>query len=551
MPLEALSGARASTWIAAALIAMHALLAWTQRVVTITTGNDDAVYLLLARSLRGGQYRDLFLVGTPVHSQYPPGYPALLAILGAPATGDLALVVAVNILLSCAALALMFDVVRRLSPFVALLALAALALNPALVSAASHVQSEPLFMALTMLAVWGECTRGPKGESARRTTVIIAAAVAGALVRSAGIAIIAGILVHWLLQRRWRRAGALAVATALFVGPWIAWTAIAPGKYAGRSYVADAMLVTPATAARDSADRTPLSIDPGDASGSTPIIRMLAARVMSNVPLYLNRRLPTQLGLPTVGGVLWDNVLWLLLITAGGISGILLLWRKCAVIVPILLCYCGLLLLWPYALGRYLTPVLPLIVAALIQGLWRLGALLVARGDHAKMRWIPFALPAGLAVVLTASGASSRFQARALVADCELPGSCNTRVSDSRYIHFVNELESSLPINARVFTSKEGAFYYLTGRRVVPIYPALGLGSLELQRYLTDRHVTAIVLTHLKIDEWQLAAPLSSICTDLTLISADPPELLALSNVPPGSSQTDACAALDAWSAAW
>ena len=41
--------------IIAALLATHGTLLWLQRAPGMTTGQDDAAYMLLARSLRAGR----------------------------------------------------------------------------------------------------------------------------------------------------------------------------------------------------------------------------------------------------------------------------------------------------------------------------------------------------------------------------------------------------------------------------------------------------------------------------------------------------------------
>src|SRR5512143_3199420 len=44
--------------------------------------NDDAVYMTLGRALSTGVgYRSIYLVGAPLQVKYPPGLPALLAIV--------------------------------------------------------------------------------------------------------------------------------------------------------------------------------------------------------------------------------------------------------------------------------------------------------------------------------------------------------------------------------------------------------------------------------------------------------------------------------------
>src|SRR5262245_59531221 len=69
--------------VAATMVMLHLVLAWLRRAPSLTTMNDDAYYILLARALRAFEYRELFIVGSPIHAQYPPAYPAVLALISA------------------------------------------------------------------------------------------------------------------------------------------------------------------------------------------------------------------------------------------------------------------------------------------------------------------------------------------------------------------------------------------------------------------------------------------------------------------------------------
>lgn len=230
------------TAIGAALLALHGILAWSVRVPAITAGNDDAVYLLLARALRSGRYVDLFYAGTPAHSQYPPMYPGFLALLGSVFGERLSVFLVANILLSILALALFFAVARRRDPRIALLALAVSVVNPILLAMAGALRSEPLCMALTALALW---LVDRQKDTSRLRFGAGASALAAALTRSASVTLVAALALLWALRRQWRACAALLVGAALTIGPWLAWTMVAPQQVVGRSYIADATHVAP------------------------------------------------------------------------------------------------------------------------------------------------------------------------------------------------------------------------------------------------------------------------------------------------------------------
>ncbi|MBK8006609.1 MAG: hypothetical protein IPK12_22690 [Gemmatimonadetes bacterium] len=248
----------------AAALVVHAALAWHFRAAALTTGQDDAIYLLLAKALRAGSYRDLWLVEAPVESRYPPGYPAFLAVFAGTGPGMFARGVALNIALSMLGLALAYLVARRWSAPLAALTVVVLAVNPSLVHYAGEVRSEPLFLVLSLL-VLVLLARPAPGRG--RMVLAGALAILGALTRSIGLVLLPVVLVPWLRARAWRAAGAYALVALLTVGGWLLWTVRAPVKLAGESYVADALLSHPPAPAPRRAPRG------GRGAGAGPVPR--------------------------------------------------------------------------------------------------------------------------------------------------------------------------------------------------------------------------------------------------------------------------------------
>ncbi len=223
----------------AGLLGLHLVLAWLIREPGITVRNDDALYLLLSRSLAHGQFRDLHLAGAPPHALYPPGYPALLLFLGAIGGERLDFFLAVNACLSVASLWLTFDLVRRRwSVPVAFLVLVPLAVNNTLVRYAGSLISEPPYLFLSTLALW-LLSRGAVGPRllALGTVVIVAAG----LTRSVGVVLLAAVVGWLLLERRWRAALLVGAVGGLFIGGWLLRTFLLPDEFRtiGRSYAED------------------------------------------------------------------------------------------------------------------------------------------------------------------------------------------------------------------------------------------------------------------------------------------------------------------------
>ena len=100
-------------WLAA-LLAIHCAVVWYFRYTSITFGDDDAGYLLLARSLSQFHYRDLQEIGAPIAVRYPPGYPAVLALWQWLVGGSLPFLILLNVGLSAATLGLLASAVRQI-----------------------------------------------------------------------------------------------------------------------------------------------------------------------------------------------------------------------------------------------------------------------------------------------------------------------------------------------------------------------------------------------------------------------------------------------------
>src|SRR5688572_27570623 len=172
-----------------------------------------------------GTYQELWEPAVRSHTQYPPGWPLVLA--GAMTLGIKPWVgfKVLSVLCSAAAVVLSYLWARRVSTPGAALALAAiLAISPGVVDLARWELSDVPFWCFTMLALWAFARMAgapePGAEPAARgfatggwgALALASLAVLLAYVtRSAGVPMVAA-AVGWLAwQRRWR-------ALALFAG---------------------------------------------------------------------------------------------------------------------------------------------------------------------------------------------------------------------------------------------------------------------------------------------------------------------------------------------
>lgn len=202
-------------------------------VRTIAPGgfNDDAVYLALGRAIANGDgYRSIYLVGSPLHVKFPPGLPAILAILwklGGSLRAVHTLAVGLNIVacsLSAAGCWWFARARLSLSP----LLIAPLVVVPFLLDPAAQyytlVLSEPLFI----LAWTGAVLLGTRLSHSDRRPAAVATAIGlgmtlgtATLVRTQGIVLIPAVVLALLLARTPLKLW--LTTTALAAGPLVAW----------------------------------------------------------------------------------------------------------------------------------------------------------------------------------------------------------------------------------------------------------------------------------------------------------------------------------------
>lgn len=512
-------------WAAVGLLTLHGTLAWTGRAFGINTGNDDAVYLLLARSIRHFGYHDSYLVGAPVHSQYPPGFPAFLALLGLPFGERFDLFLAAIVLCSVAALAFLYDAIRRRhGSGVALAVLALCAVNPELVWYGGQLMSESAYVLFTTVAIWavlrdddGVPTQDA-GESSRWWLIAAGAAIAAALTRMIGITIVGALILFWLTERRYRRALMLATPGMVAVGGWLVWSILAPDKIVGRSYIADATF----------------------GGNKQSVIEILVGRVTSNLSGYLTNSLPTIIPQPTIAGTILDNVLGLLLILGLVVVGARVLWTRARIVV-IYVAATGLLLAtWAWQLSRFLVPLLPFLLWMLV-----VGAIVVSR----QRRWLrPLAVVVPAVVLLTAMSRNGPLLRSAVQCDRSAPQESPTCFTAAQRAFFAatRYIRESTPDTAVFLTVKEGTFGYLTGRQTVRHEEVQAPTPEMLRDQLHNRTVDYVILTPLRAWQVQHVQLLQQMCSDVEVVKVFEPATYILKVNPAGSGGAglESCAAL-------
>ena len=201
---------------------------------------DDGEYVAYARALLAGQgYVNPAEPGLPPASRYPIGFPLLLAaaLAGAPdGAAQLARLAWLGPALLAACVAAAYVTLRRLGGFgpgVALVAIVAIGAGAEVLGYGATLHSDTPFAVIALLTLLLAEVAWRRGPAPGPWVMVGALVGVGCLVRYAGVALLAAVLLG-LARARWGRA---ALAAALGFGavfsPWIAYRA----RVGGENYV--------------------------------------------------------------------------------------------------------------------------------------------------------------------------------------------------------------------------------------------------------------------------------------------------------------------------
>lgn len=540
--------------LAVVLVALHLALAWLGRSPGLLTGQDDAAYVLLGRALREHlAYRELFQAGTPLHGKFPPFFPAVLAVWTGVLGESWTALAALGVLVSAGTLVLVFDAVRRTAgPVLALGSLAVLAVNPFLVLRAGTAWSEPLYGFLGVFAAWVLL----QGDDGRHAWIAGALAVAAVWTRMAGVTVLAALVAHWALERDWRRASAMAGAGLLAAGGWLAWSvSVWRRGDGGDSYVGLLSLAASDLSEQIRGDAVPA---PGGGGGLTDALAEAADAVVSagghlvSSAEYLILGLDWRFPLPHLQGTPVDNVATAVVI-AGGLAagGALWLWRSWRAAALYLAASLAFLFLFPIHAGRFLEPLLPLVVPTVIVGVAGLALRWAGRG----------AALAAAAVLVVGAVAEAvprmlpRVQQRARCSAVRVDGGARDCMTpDQRsYFEALAYIDRHLPRDAVLLSAKPEPTYYYTGRRSVDDGTAVNVPPDRFYRFLDRTGVDYVLLGSLRmVEPYQLLPRLETRCERLEPVASFPPRtrlfrLLPPSVDPPDSGEPPGCRALRAY----
>lgn len=327
----------------------------------LETGGDNLDFILLARSLQHGQWADV--LGWP----RPAGYSAFIAGLLKTAGMSLSaglfyvspaaiyLIKAVNVILyGLLAAAFCLFLERVSSPRIALAGGVLLALNQSLAAPASFIVAETLFslMVMAVLVVAASASRDRDLRPLEVVTFIVLSILA-VNVKYQGVALLGGLALCMLINRRWGRGEWIAAA---FLGTAVALLALL--QWRGNSFCLTHVVAT----------------DPyGTGATLTWAERLtrFAITYTSAWPEMLVPKLMGPTGVLGLAGLSWAVWPVIAVTMAIMVTGFVSSWRRCGFLLAhgFFLAFYGLLAIWPDFLGRYLLPIVPLGLWFLLEGL--------------------------------------------------------------------------------------------------------------------------------------------------------------------------------------
>lgn len=312
--------------------------------------NDDAFYIIGARSLLTGRFAELNIPGAPPMDTHSPGYPLLL-LPAALVSGDGFIPYHLtSVLLSLAAVWLIHRLAReRLGPGTAMAAAAVAALNPLAVGTSGTILSEVAYVPVSLAALLLAAKVWSKNDPRVWAGLGALAGYLG-LIRLSGASLLVALVAGLGWERRWRSAAACGGAGSVVLGSWLFRNFLIGGRSETR---VGEMLET---------------------FGSYSVM-------LDRIPYYLKEAFGRALfRWPAFQGTEY-------LTAATALAGLAAVgmglrrwgWSGGRKVLPLYLAVYGLVhLAWPYHSARYLHPVLPLAALLLFAGLERWGPRAVA-----------------------------------------------------------------------------------------------------------------------------------------------------------------------------
>lgn len=430
-------------------------------------GGDNAGYYILGRALLQGEgYTNIHIPGTPAASHFPPGYPALLAVAMLFGKSFTWLKV-VNGILFGAALWWFRSIAEKAtgSTAFAWVAVLLVGLNSHLLRSSTIMMSEIPYTAASILALWTLLRWDPESKAFYRSYdfwLVVVLASAAFYIRTAGIALGAGIGLYLLFERRWAAAFTFGGA---FFALYLPWVLRGRAVDAGSAYVDQLLSVNPYRPEEGQID-----------------VSGLWDRIAENAGRYLGQELPNSMipsltvdynpeapvSHPFVGLLLLGLIAY----------GIVRLPKLRWLVAGYVLASFAIFLVWPsvwYGV-RFIQPLVPVLVLSAVYGAWELLRRVLPS-------WNPWWF-AALGLLLLAPVRTLNDEAKL---DYPMPY--------QNYFRLGEFAKANVPVDAQFATTKPALWYLFAERKATRI-PTEADPALFMQR-LREEGLNYVVVDQL------------------------------------------------------
>ena len=209
-------------------------------------GGDNGGYYILGKALSSGQgYTNIHYIGNPPHSHFPPGYPALLAVFMFISDSVIFIKIMNGLLLAGSALLLyrvFFKVTK--SPQLSFVSSVLILLNMHLLKYSTIMMSEIpfLFFGSLTLLLFLNSSEKEKFYKSPSFYGLIAVSSFAYHIRTAGIALIGGVILYLLIKKNWKF---LLAYFAGFVALGIPWFLRGKSLGGGNKYIDQLFMINP------------------------------------------------------------------------------------------------------------------------------------------------------------------------------------------------------------------------------------------------------------------------------------------------------------------
>jgi len=349
---------------------------------------DNAYYYVLGKALSQGEgYVNIANVNKPPNNHYPPGYPFILSLFMhiSDSFAFLKLINGIFMLLSLYLLYYIFKFFKK-SAKLAFVTVFFLLLNGHLLLYSTMMMSEMSFIVFSFLCLFFIQKTDFNDNVFKRPYIylILVTLVGSYYIRSTGLALFVGLLSFLILKKYWKVALFIFIGFITLAAPWI----IRGQKLGGSSYIKPLVMINPY--------RTEL----GNADFADYV-----NRILTNASRYITREIPSSTlpfievdYLSDIGYIEWVLGIPIMALI---IFGLYKLGNKALIIICYIAATFGILLLWPdvWAGVRFVLPIVPLLLYALIIGIMHVLEYMFSRFSRTLQFNILFLLIVGIAFI--------------------------------------------------------------------------------------------------------------------------------------------------------